>query len=87
MREQIFLIDQRKMVKGTVDIDTTNQLRKTMKKKLLRQESRCNPQKEISKNLNISISSSSSEYDIVMTHSNYNCKPLKCFQKISRLLI
>lgn len=66
MREQSFLIDQRttrKMVIGNVDIDTTNQLRKTLKRKLLTQKSRCNPQKEMSENLNITISSSSSKYD------------------------
>ncbi|KAF0728912.1 Uncharacterized protein FWK35_00032074 [Aphis craccivora] len=64
--EQNFLIDQRtsrKMVIGSIDIDMTNQMRNTMKRKLVRQKLQCNSQTEIIEKLNISISSTSSEYD------------------------
>lgn len=64
--EQNFLIDQRtsrKMVIGSIDIDMTNQMRNTMKRKLARQKLQCNSQTEIIEKLNISISSTSSEYD------------------------
>jgi len=66
VREQNFLIDQRtsrKMVIGSIDIDTTNQMRNTMKRKLERQKLQCNSQTEIIEKPNISISSTSSEYD------------------------
>jgi hypothetical protein len=65
VREQNFLIDQRttkKMVIGTVDIDVTNQMINTMKRKLSRQKSR-NLKKKTTENLNISFLSTSSEYD------------------------
>lgn len=66
MREQNFLIDQRttrKMVIGTVDIDVTNQMRNSMKRKLSRQKSPRNLNKKTTENHNISFSSTSSEYD------------------------
>ncbi|KAE9521573.1 hypothetical protein AGLY_018037 [Aphis glycines] len=66
VRKQNFLNDQRtsrKMVIGSIDIDTTNQLRNNMKRKLARQKLQCNSQIEIIEKLNISISSTSSEYD------------------------
>ncbi|CAH0546980.1 unnamed protein product [Brassicogethes aeneus] len=66
VRKQSFLIDQRtarKMVMGTVDIDATNQMRNTLKRKLLRQKSLCKPQKESKEEPNISTSFTSSESD------------------------
>ncbi|KAF0706458.1 Uncharacterized protein FWK35_00034701, partial [Aphis craccivora] len=66
VREQNFLIEQRtsrKMVIGSIDIDTTNQMRNTMKRKLARQKLQCNSQTELIEKLNISISPTSSKYD------------------------
>jgi hypothetical protein len=66
MREQNFLIDQRtsrKMVIGSIDINTTIQIRNTIKRKLTRQKLPYNSQKESTEKLNISILSTSSDYD------------------------
>jgi hypothetical protein len=66
MKEQNFLIDRRtlrKMVIGSMEIDTTNQIRNNIKRKSARRKLPCNSQKESTEKLNISILSTSSDYD------------------------
>lgn len=79
VREQNFLMDQRttrRMVIGTVDIVTTKKIMNTLKRKMQRQKSQFQPQKESSEKLNVqnSCESESSQSDRDW-HNYYVCSP------------